>query len=378
MRKLSYLVAIFASIVFSNTLISQEADSIVQFIFTSDLHFGSSKDQFRGNLNVPSWEVNQAMFNSMKQLANQQFPKDNGVNSNRLISNIDEVIIAGDITSRMERGFQSAKTSWSQFSNIYLKGDGIQNPSGKKAAISVVPGNHDMSNAIGFHRPMKPNKDPSSMLGMYNSMISLAHPITEFDSARNRIHFSKNINGVHFIFLSLWPDSAERKWMENDLINVKQTTPVLLVAHSMPDVEARFFINPNGNHDVNDKDKFENLVPEMYKDSDSVKGNTIIEQKALVTFLKKHTNIKAYFHGHKTYTEYYNWQGPDHDINLPCIRSDSPIHGFVSDQDETKLAYEIVTINTHTMLLTVREVLWNAQKNDTVINWGKSINISLR
>lgn len=377
MLKTSYIIAIFGSLFFSNILISQEADSIFQFIFTSDVHFGSTKTEFRGNHKVPSWEVNQAMYNSMKLLPSLKYPNDYGVNSNMKISNIDGIIITGDIASRMENGNQSAKTSWEQFTKVYLQGQGIQNLNGKSTSFYILPGNHDMSNAIGYHRPMNPKKDPSVMLGIYNNSFPSANPMQKFDSMITRIHYSKNFNDIHFIFLSLWPDSAERDWMDRDLQKISKSTPVLLFAHSVPDVEARFFINPNGSHDINANDKFENLVQEVYKDSDSVKGNTLIEQRAFAQFLKEHNNIKVYFHGHKTYTEFYNWQGPDKDINLPCIRSDSPIHGFLSDDDETKLAYDIVSVNTKSKTLTVREVLWNTQKMDLNIKWGKSVNLKL-
>mgnify|MGYP003705052251 FL=1 len=85
--------------------------------------------------------------------------------------------------------------------------------------------------------------------------------------------------------------------MENDLKNISMNTPVLLFAHSIPDVEPRFFENPNGIHDINEEDKFENLVPERYKDGNSLKEGTKIEQNGFVQFLQQHPNIKVYFHG---------------------------------------------------------------------------------
>jgi hypothetical protein len=363
---------------FNNTFINaQGKDSIIQFVFTSDVHFGLTKENFRGQKNVSAAAVNKAMVNEINQLNTKTFPLDNGVQSNKSIKNLDAIVITGDIANRMEIGIQSATKSWNEFTTVFLDGLKIKKTSTEKSDLLIVPGNHDMSNAIGFHRPMEPKKDPASMLGIYNLMFPNEKKLTVFDSTVCRIHYSRDIKGVHFIFLSLWPDSTEQVWMEKDLKKVSKNTPVLLFAHSIPNVEARFFVNPNGDHDINETDKFENLVPEMYKDGFQVKGETLIEQKSFAAFIKKHPSIKVYFHGHENFTEYYNWKGPDSTINLPCIRTDSPMKGKSSAKDESKLAFEIVSINTVSKVLTVREVLWNAATSATVLKWGQSINIKL-
>jgi hypothetical protein len=351
-------------------------DSIVHFIFTSDVHFGLSKEKFRGNSNVSALEVNKAMVQVMNQLTGQRIPMDNGVQSNHIINGVDALVITGDIANRMEGGVQSATKSWEEFETIFIDSLHILTNKKTKSNLFVVPGNHDMSNAIGFHKPMSPKKDAASMLGMYNLMFP-EKKVTQFDSSLNRIHYSKDLNGVHFIFLSLYPDSAERVWMEKDLLSVNKSTPVLLFAHSIPNVEPRFFENPNGIHDINEEDKFENLVPERYKDGKEVKGVTTIEQNEFVDFVKRHNNIKVYFHGHENFTEYYAYKGPNNDINLNCIRTDSPMKGRVSLKDETKLAFELVTINVNNKSLTIREVLWNDRSNNRQFTWGQSTIISL-
>jgi hypothetical protein len=338
---------------------AKDKDSLINFIFTSDVHFGLTKDHFRGKEDVPAKEVDMAMMQAMNQLATQASS----------VSGIDALVITGDIANRMEKGIQSAATSWNQFKEVFIEKNYLKKSDGTKTDLLIVPGNHDMSNAIGFHRPMEPKKDPASMLGIYNLMFP-NNQVTTFDSSLNRIHYSRDIKGVHFIFLSLYPDSAERVWMEKDLQNIKTSTPVLLFAHSIPDVEPRFFENPNGLHDINEEDKFENLVPERYKDGKDVKGETFIEQNGFVDFLIKHENIKAYFHGHENWTEYYQYKGPKNNINLTCIRTDSPMKGRISVKDENKLAFELVSINTNTGLLTVKEVLWNANPNSAQIKWG--------
>lgn len=338
---------------------AQTKDSVINFIFTSDVHFGLTKEEFRGKEKVPALEINKAMVQAMNTLSTKSTN----------IAGIDALIITGDIANRMENGVQSATESWRQFKEVYIDSNRLHKANGAKSELFVVPGNHDMSNAIGFHRPMKPNRDAASMLGIYNLMFP-NNQVSKFDSSLTRIHYSRDIKGVHFIFLSLYPDSAERVWMEKDLKNIAKTTPVLLFAHSIPDVEPRFFQNPNGLHDINDEDKFENLVPENYKDGNDVKGETIIEQNGFADFIIKHNNIKVYFHGHENWTDYYQYKGPNNKINLTCIRTDSPMKGRISLKDEKKLAFELVSINTNTGMLTVKEVLWNANQNSNEIKWG--------
>ena len=378
-----YLLLICTNFVFQFTQAqktnNQTKDSIIQFIFTSDVHFGLVKDKFQGKTNVTAFDVNLAMVRVMNQLKNKKLPNDNGVNANYQMEGIDALVITGDIANRMEYGVQTATKSWAEFKTVFIDSLHMLNAKNIKSKLWLMPGNHDMSNAIGFHRPMIPKKDPASMLGIYNLMIP-NKPIKQFDSSLCRIHYSRDLNGVHFIFLSLYPDSAERVWMEQDLKKVAPSSPVFLFAHSIPDVEPRFFENPNGDHDINEEDKFENLVPERYKDGKDVKGETTIEQNALVAFLKNHKNIKVYFHGHENFTEYYTYQGPNKDFNLACIRTDSPMKGRLSAKDETKLAFELVTINTKSGKLTVREILWNdlANGNPNAFKWGALENLDLK
>jgi len=344
----------------TNTIASaQIKDSVINFLFTSDVHFGLTKDHFRGSQNVPAKDVDMAMMQVMNQISD----------NHSIVNGIDALVITGDIANRMENGVQSATKSWDQFKEVFIDSNHLRKANGTKSELFAVPGNHDMSNAIGFHRIMEPKKDPASMIGIYNLMFPKKQ-VTKFDSILTRIHYSRDIKGVHFIFLSLYPDSAERVWMEKDLKNIAKTTPVLLFAHSIPDVEPRFFQNPNGLHDINDEDKFENLVPENYKDGNDVKGETIIEQNGFADFIIKHNNIKVYFHGHENWTEYYQYKGPNNKINLTCIRTDSPMKGRISLKDEKKLAFELVSINTNTGMLTVKEVLWNANQNSNEVKWG--------
>ena len=357
-----------------------ERGHTVQFIFTSDVHFGLDKEIFRGKHKVSSLEVNAAMIEQMNAMPGLVLPYDTGVNAGRRINSIDAVVITGDLANREENGIQSAAVSWNQFLADYTKLLRLKTASKKKARLLITPGNHDVSNAIGFWKPMTPVKNAASMTGIYNLMMHPATMLTvqKFDYRLHKVHYSASIGDVHCMFVNLWPDSAERVWMEKDLLKVNANTPVFLFTHSMPDVEARFFINPNGKHDVNDHDKFENLVTENFKDGDSINVIALKEQRGFVAFLKQHPNIKAYFHGHSNYTEFYNWKGPDNDILLHCFRADSPLKGKYSIKDETKLSFELVSVNTTNRRLTVREVLWNSQpaKKQPHCTWGTSTTVS--
>jgi len=97
-------------------------------------------------------------------------------------------------------------------------------------------------------------------------------------------------------------------------------------------------------------------------------------------FLKKHKNIKAYFHGHSNWNEFYTYRGPDNDVDLPTFRVDSPMKGKFSAKDETKLSFQLLSFDPKTLQLTVRECLWNTRPNDPKqgIVFGQSTTISLR
>jgi hypothetical protein len=188
--------------------------------------------------------------------------------------------------------------------------------------------------------------------------------------------YSKDINGVHYIFITMWPDSVARNWMDSDLAKVSTSTPVILVTHDQPDIETKHLTNPNGSHDINATDKFENMVADMSADKDS-SGNLTINapsttaQRALVAWLKTHKNIVAYFHGNDHINGAYTYTGPDNDISLNVFRVDSPMKGTVSITDPTQLIFKVVSIDSTAKNMTVRDYLWNAKK------WGASTTVSL-
>ena len=362
---------------------SISSNNKLQFVFTSDPHFGLSKNTFQGSMNVDALVVNSSLIAKMNMLLNTHFPVDSGVQSGNLISYIDAVILGGDFANREESGVQSATISWNQFVSTYINGNYLTDRNNNRTPLFIIPGNHDVSNAVGYYKIMNPITDVMSMMSMYNLMMNPVVPKTTatYNYASDKIHFSKDMDGIHFMFLNIWPDSTERIWMESDLQKVNISTPVLLFAHSVPDVESRFFTNPNGLHDINAIDKFENLVPEIFKDGGkTINDASIIEQREFTSFLKQHTNIKAYFHGHTNYNQFYDWTGPDNDILLHCFRVDSPLKGSTSSTDETKLSFHVATIDTASKQMTIRECLWNPTPSlpTTPVTWGASITVSLK
>jgi hypothetical protein len=184
--------------------------------------------------------------------------------------------------------------------------------------------------------------------------------------------------GIRLLFVNCWPDSMEQVWMDKQLASLPAGAPILLFTHSNPGLEARFFTNPNGNHGIDSTSRFENLLPEVYQDGNTLKDSTLVEQRELAGFFLHHPAIKAYFHGHNNFTQFYQWQGPDRNISLPCFRVDSPMKGRRSAKDETLVSFEVITIDTRKRTMTVREYCWNpVPEEPAVVKWGQTSTIEL-
>ena len=185
------------------------------------------------------------------------------------------------------------------------------------------------------------------------------------------------------MFITLWPDSAERIWMQKDLDTVASKTPVVIFTHDQPTCEAKHFTNPIAPFNMTVQNKFENLTTEHYKEgasTDAKGGSTDIEQRGWVKFLKAHPNIKAYFHGNSNYNEFYNYKGPDNDVNLHTFRVDSPMKGKYSSKDEKLLSFQLISLDPQSLQMTVRECLWNTEpgnKSQKLI-FGTSSTVSLQ
>jgi hypothetical protein len=357
----------------------------IQMIFTSDAHYGITRAKFRGDTAVTGHVVNAAMIKQINTLPNLTLPADDGINAGKRVGTIDYVIEGGDIANRMEIPNQSAAKSWAQFTTDYMGSLNVTGQNGKPATLLIIPGNHDISNAIGFAKPMYPLTDPTSMVNIYNLMLKPVKPLTNagYNYATDKINYSHNISGIHFMFITLWPDSAERIWMQKDLDTVASNTPVIIFTHDQPTCESKHFTNPIAPYDMTLQNKFENLVEENYKEGDVAgKGEqaTDIEQRGFVKFLKAHPNIKAYFHGNSNWNQFYTYTGPDNDVKLNIFRVDSPMKGEYSSKDETLVSFQLISLNTQTQALTVRECLWNTKPSDPnqKIVFGKSATVSLK
>jgi len=362
-----------------------DSSVVIQFVFTSDAHYGITRSSFRGTANADAHTVNAAMLDKINSISSVLLPLDSGVNSGNLAGAVDFLVEGGDIANRMEIPIQNATVSWEQFQTDYLKGLKLIDHSGGAAKIFIIPGNHDISNAVGFYRAMSPAQDAASMVNVYNLMMQPATPKTNtsYRYPLDKINYSRNIAGIHFMFVNLWPDSLERIWMEMDLQNISSEVPIIVFAHDQPECEAKHFSNPNPPHDINAIDKFENLLAEYYKDASDIstdKQNTTIEQKGWVRFLKKHPNIKAYFHGNSNYNEFYVYTGTDNDVALNTFRVDSPMKGKFSSKDEKKLSFQLVSINAVTGKMTARECLWNPDPDhpEKSVKWGISKTVLLK
>ena len=386
MRKGLFLVLLLA---LGWTLLWAQAAQI-QFIFTSDVHYGLERTTpFRGRTDVDAQAVNAAMVSQINRVPEAVFPKDGGNGADQLVGSFDFFAIGGDITNRQEssknKDIQSSAASWAQFKKGYIDGLKLHDRAGNRSPLYVVPGNHDVSNAIGYYKPMNPLFDKTSLAEIYNLMMQPATPKTPatYEYPRDKMQASRDINGVHFVFITMWPDSSVRTWMEDDLKNVSDSTPVIIFAHTPPDGDPIQFINPNGKHDINSKDQFENLLSDVFADGlgggKSATPAPLIEQRAWQAFLTQHRNITAYFHGHNNWNEFYDWTGPDHTVVLHAFRADSPIKGHLSGQDETKLSFQIATIDIPSRTMTVREVFWNANPKvpNSPVAWGSSTTVAL-
>jgi predicted MPP superfamily phosphohydrolase len=374
-------------VVNSSNAFSQKkvAHSVVNLVFTSDAHYALTREKFEGDTNVSAHVVNAAMIKKINTIPGLLLPEDGGVGEGNKVGAVDYLIQTGDIANRMEIPYQTASASWKQFETDYMQSVTLKNHQSKPATLLLAPGNHDISNAIGYSKPMNPKTDPTVMVEIYNRMVKPTQPKTnsDYNYATDKINYSKNIGRVHFVFITLWPDSAERIWMQKDLATVGKTTPVIIFCHDQPTCESKHFTNPVPPYNMTVQNKFENLIAEHYKEGNVASkddGATAIEQRGWVKFLKEHTNIKAYFHGNSNYNEFYVYKGPDHDVELNTFRVDSPMKGKYSSKDETKLSFQLISLDLQGQALTVRECLWDTDPSNpsSKVVFGSSKTISLK
>ncbi len=110
----------------------------IRFVFMSDPHYGL-ECEFRGH-EASAEEVNRIMAGT--------------------VGSLDFIVCGGDIANRMEDGVQPAAVSWQQFAATWLVPD--------MPPVRLLAGNHDLSNAIGYVRPLSPERDATCAAEIYN------------------------------------------------------------------------------------------------------------------------------------------------------------------------------------------------------------------
>ena len=139
-------------------LLTGTANAQIQIIYTSDSHYGITRANFQGATNVDAHVVNAAMVAKLNGMSILSFPNDNGFKAGQVVGPIDYVINTGDLANRQESAapaaIQSAAASWAQFSTDYLSGLTLKNKLNQNTPVLLAPGNHDVSDAIGFYKAM--------------------------------------------------------------------------------------------------------------------------------------------------------------------------------------------------------------------------------
>ena len=191
--------------------------------------------------------------------------------------------------------------------------------------------------------------------------------VSGFDYGLHKIHYSFVRDSIRFVFMGMWPDSVMRTWFDRETAS-DEDIPVFIFTHDPPQANAKHFTNPNGSHDINAVDKFQNLLSDTCS-VNAVGMKAVGNWRVLERFLHERPSVKAWFHGDENYNEFYTWNGPDGSIALPVFRVDSPMRSFYSSSDETILSFIAVSIDPVRHLLTARECLWNTGKCPGIV-WG--------
>lgn len=354
-----FFAALFIT-VFTSHLLHAD-NTILHFIYCSDLHYGIQRD-FRGK-KTEATEVNRELLKAFQLLPGSLLPQDNGVKAGEIYEKTQFIVCTGDIANRMQNKAHTASLSWQQFEQDWLQHTEIP--------IYLVPGNHDISNAIGHPKGLIPNRDATSAAQIFNYTMHPSVPRTArtFNYQTDKVHYSFTTDSLRFVFLGMWPDHIMRQWMDSLFVQ-DSITPTLIFTHDPTEAEAKHFTNPHPAYDINATDKFENLLADTCS-ARSVKEKPLSNWRILESYFHKHPQIKAYFHGDYNYNEFYDWYGTDSTICLPVFRVDSPMKGQISSKDESRLSFIVVSIDLSQRKLTARECLWNKNRT-TSISWGKS------
>lgn len=342
----------------------QAQENMLRFIYCSDLHYGI-KREFRGK-QTDADAVNREMLKAFELLKDARLPEDSGVNAGKIYGEAQFIVCTGDIANRMQDGAWTARHSWEQFTKDW--DDAIGTP------VYLVPGNHDISNAIGHPKGLDSLADATCAAGIFNRTMrpKTARTSTTFRYDRDKVRYSFVKDSIRFAFSGMWIDKEAREWLDT-LIQKDGGMPTFLFTHDPAEAEAKHFTNPNGDHSINATDRFENLLTDTACVR-NVKECPRRNWHQLEMFIAAHPQIKAYFHGDCNYNEFYTWKGTEGSVSLPVFRVDSPMKGEISSKDESKLSFIVVCIDTKQHLMTARECLWN-KGGKTSISWGETSTI---
>ena len=114
----------------------------------------------------------------------REFSTDGGLRAGQPVGSVDFLVDGGDITNRAEGEGPSAIQSAAEIVGAIPDRSAIEGPDADRTGVAgeglryPLPGNHDVSNAIGYPRVMTPATDKAAMVEIYNSMMWPATPKT--------------------------------------------------------------------------------------------------------------------------------------------------------------------------------------------------------
>ena len=158
--------------------IAQRRRPQLQFIDISDLHDGITRPSLRSAPNVSATVVKAALVAQLRSLPLLRLPADDGVGVTHRVGPMNFVAVTGDIANREENEVRPAISSWAEFTTQFLTGLAQRDASGARTPVFAIPGNHDVSNAIGCAKPLEATTDAASMVGMYNRYVAPGSPRT--------------------------------------------------------------------------------------------------------------------------------------------------------------------------------------------------------
>ena len=244
-------ISLFLFLIFNFiNVLTLDAEEI-RFIYCSDLHYGIKRN-FRGK-ECETYKVVDEMLKSFTLLYSSPLPSDGGAGAGTVFGEPDFLICTGDISNRMQKGAWTASESWNQFKKDWI--DALDYP------VYVVPGNHDISNAIGYPKRLSPERDDASAVGIFNhNMPMYGHSeIEDFNYPENSVRYSFVRDSLRFMFIGMWPDGNMRMWMDS-VMTEDPVSPVIIFTHDPVEADAKHYTNPNYPYNINAVDKFENLL----------------------------------------------------------------------------------------------------------------------